>query len=113
MPTFPTLSVQPSYAIDESKEDATIHSPFEGGYEQTRPRFTRKRKSFVLRYKYLPSADKSTLETFVDTVHGGADSFAWTNPITSVQHTVRFKEPPKFSKVSFLYWDIEFVLVEV
>ena len=31
MPTFPTLTIPPTYPLDEQREDATIRSSFEAG----------------------------------------------------------------------------------
>jgi phage-related protein len=108
MPTFPTLTYSCSFPIGEEREDATIRPGFESGYEHTRPRFTRSRKTFSIKYQNMIAADKATLETFVDTVREGADSFTWTHPQTAVAYTVRFNPIPKFELVSVNLWNCEF-----
>ena len=113
MAVFPTLSVNPDYPIKERREDSTLRSDFEGGYEHTRPRYTRTRKSFTLRYKALPTTDKDTLDNFLDTVKGGADSFIWTHPVYNTQHEVRFVKPPEFEYVGYGLWNVELELREV
>lgn len=113
MDSFPTLSQNPSYPIDEDREDSTIRSDFEGGYQHTRPRYTRIRWIFDIRYKELPDADKILLENFINTVMGGANSFSWTHPITLISYTVRFDKPPKFESMHHSYWETEFQLKEV
>lgn len=113
MPAYPTLSINPEYPLDEDREDSTLKSDFEGGYQHTRPRFTRIRRIWNIRYKYLLDADKTALEAHVDSVKGSADSFLWTHPKTGTQYTVRFDKPPKFSYVQYGYWDTEFMLKEV
>lgn len=113
MPNYPTLSVNPELPIDEEREDSTIKSDFDGGYQLTRPRFTRIRRKFKVIYKHLPAADKDTLDSFVTTVKGGADSFVWTHPVSQSQYTMRFEKPPKYSYVSYNYYDVEFILIEV
>jgi len=113
MPAFPTLSKNPEYPLSEDREDSTVRSDFEGGYEITRPRWTRTRKLFSVRYKTLPDADKTLLDTFMDTVSGGADAFTWTHPKTSVTYTVRFAKPIKFEYISFELWEVSFDLREV
>lgn len=115
MPTFPTLSCKPAYPLnpDGTKEDATVKSPYEGGYEQTRPRFTRVRRRWGLKYPKMSAADKQTLESFEGTVHGGADSFTWTHPVTSTSYTVRFEGTINYSNVHYNKYDVEFVLKEV
>ncbi len=98
MATFPSLSVEPSYPVVIKWEDSVIRSPMEGGYEVTRQKFTRVRRTWDIVYNYLPSSDVTTFNTFVEScVHGGADAFTWTIPGSTVTATVRFKEPPEVS----------------
>ncbi len=117
MSTFPTLSMPPTFPLDEQREDATIRSSFEAGYEHTRPRFTKVRYTWNIKYNLLPSADKATLEAFVTTVREGADSFTWTNPVDNVSHTVRFSQIPKYSctlkNSDDSYFDCDFQLRSV
>ena len=117
MANFPTLTINPEVPLNENQEDPTIRSKFEGGYELTRPRFTRIRKAWTIKYRLLPAADKVLLDTFFNaTVLGGADAFNWTNPITSVVYVVRFTEPPVFKNVMFgavQYYDVDIKLQEV
>ena len=103
MPAFPSLStdIEVSYPILEQLEDAVIRSKFEGGYVQTRALYSRIRKTWSIVYHYVPTADKVIIDTFVNTVQCGADSFTWTNPQDNVTYTVRFTEPPTFSYVSY------------
>lgn len=97
MAVFPTLSINPSYPLDETREDSVIRSIFEGGYEYTRPRFTRIRRTWTLKYELLSQADKDALDNFLVTVRGGADAFLWTHPVTNQTYNVRFVKPPTFS----------------
>lgn len=117
MPTFPTLTIPPTYPLDEQREDATIRSAFEAGYEHTRPRFTRNRYTWVVKYNMMPSADKTTLEAFVTTVREGADKFSWTNPVDGAVHTVTFSQIPKYSCTlqteDDAYFDCDFQLRSV
>lgn len=113
MLAFPSLSVNPSYPLIEEWEDNTLRSDFEGGYQITRPRFTRTRRKFSIKYHFLSDGDKTALETFLITVKGGADAFNWTHPMTNVVYTVRFEKPPQFSYVNYNIWRTEFVLMEV
>ncbi len=119
MPTFPTLSKAPVYPLSWSKEDNTIRTPFEAGYQQTRSRFTRTRRKWAIQYENLTSADAVLLDAFADgdDIDGATGSFTWVEPITEVSRTVRFQEYPKKSVVEwdgtqYLY-NYEFVLVEV
>lgn len=114
MATFPTLSIYPSFPLDEQREDATIRSQFEAGYEHTRPRFTRARYTWIVNYNMLPSTDKTTLEAFVTTVREGADVFNWTNPVDSAAYSVTFSQIPKYSctlkNEDGTYFDCDFQL---
>ena len=117
MPTFPTLTIIQAVPMTEEIEDATIRSSFEAGYEHTRPRFTRSRKTWSIRYEYMPNADKTTLDTFINTtVRQGADAFSWTNPQDSTTYTVRFLTLPKYELVLNRdggYWNLDFQLRQV
>lgn len=113
MPTYPTLTTKPIFPITEQKEDSVIKSDFEGGYQNTRQRFTRIRRNFQVQYTNLSTSEKATLDTFIDTVKGGADSFTWTHPMTGTSHTVRFEAPPKFSSTHDNRWSAEFTLIEL
>lgn len=116
MPSFPTLSVKPKYPIKEEKEDPTIRSDFEGGYQHTRPRNTRVRRKFTVQYHNLPETDKSgsnKLDDFVATVKFGADSFTWTHPDTGTSYTVRFAQIPAYQTIFKDRYDCEFILLEV
>lgn len=118
MPTFPTLTesglnIAASFPIDEQREDSVIRSEFEGGYVQTRAIHTRVRKKWNINYHNLSSANKVSIDTFIDTVNGGADSFTWTNPQDSANYTVRFRDIPNFSYISYNRWEVNFTLEQV
>lgn len=110
MANFPTLSINPEYPIGEEYEDSTLRSNTEGSYELTRARCTRYPKIFTIKYILMPDTDKDSLDTFVITVKLGADSFTWTHPKTSTSYSVRFKPIPKFTYVSYGYWEVDFAL---
>jgi len=75
-------------------EDKTMSSKSEGGYEHTRPKFTRKgRKTFTTGFTEMSAADFEIFTDFWD-AFGGYKSFSWVDPATSKAYTVRFAEPP-------------------
>jgi len=116
MPTFPTLSINPSVTPWEegAANDPTLRSPFEAGYVQTRARFTRIPDRWHIGYTLLPKADKDTLRAFEKTVKVGSDSFTWTNPDDQQTYTVRFLAPISYKPVGTMAnWHVEFVLEEV
>jgi len=113
MPSFPTLSTNPSYPLRETYEDNVIRSKFEAGYEHTRPRFTKQRRIFTIIYNLLSNADKALIDDFYKNTIKGAGSFTWTHPQAQTQHTVIFTKPPQFELVFLDYWKCEIELREL
>lgn len=119
MATFPSsvITSQPSYPFVKKWEDSVLRSKMEGGYEVTRQKFTRVRRTWEVVYPYMSSAEVACLSTFVEeTVHGGADAFTWTIADSTVTATVRFKEPPEitlFEKTTGYAYSVKFTLTEV
>jgi phage-related protein len=114
MANFP--SIAKPWAVKPKTLTNTIRSPFEAGYVQTRARNTRARKRFQVVWEdLLPTADRTTLETFFTaTVHGGADAFNWTDPTTSATHVVRFVEDDlEFEQKGLGFWALTINLEEV
>lgn len=111
---FPTLAANPIFPIAQRRVDSVIRSGSEGGYQQTRQKFTRIPWIFgPVTYRSLTDADMALLEAFELTVMGGADSFVWPHPKTSTNYTVRFTEPLSFNFNRFDRWDVSFLLEEV
>lgn len=89
---FPALSRPPSYPIDPDGaiEDAVLRSPSDAGYVQTRPKFTRVRQSFGIKYPSLPDADVALLKTWErTTLANGSGSDTWTHPLSAATYTVQ------------------------
>ena len=115
MAAFPTLTRPPIYPLDPDGEleDAVLRSESEAGYEQTRPKFTRARRSFGLRYR-MSDADVATLRAFeLTTLVNGSDSFTWTHPLTSTSYTMRLTAPIKYAISSLGVTDVSFMMREV
>jgi len=118
MPSFPTLTedgntIRPNYPYSEKNEDSVIRSEFDGGYVQTRARYSRVRKTWQVVYTALNTANKLLVSAFVNTVQCGADNFTWVDPVTSTSYDVRFLAPPVFNYVSYNRWDVKFTLEQV
>jgi len=116
MADFPTLSSAPLISAWEEKAafDPTLRSPFEAGYIQTRPKFTRIPYHWHVAYGDLSDTDKGTLKTFENTVKVGSDSFNWTNPTNSTVYSVRFLAPILFRLAADgEVWSAEFDLEQV
>jgi len=124
MATFPTIYLHSTFVQNPQVGDfneTMAHNPvikgeFEGGYTQTRARFTRVTRKWTCRYDGVSQANKNTIRAFEDARLAGAESFTWTNPEDSVAYTVRFYEPVIYTpwpKQAFTRWTIEFVLEQV
>lgn len=93
MADFPTLSKHPdANSLTVEVENPVISTgDTDGGYEYTRPRFTRRpRRTFTFSYKNISAADRVTLQQFWDDNFGGSVAFNWTDPTTSTTYNVRF-----------------------
>jgi phage-related protein len=110
--TFPTLPT-PQFPITSANEDPTIATEFENGMTQTRPRFTRLRRNWTLKWNYMLNGDRDTLAAFWITAAGGAASFTWTNPYDSQTYTVRFTAPIKETWTTDQVWQIEIQIQEL
>lgn len=104
----------PSYPLAITPEDAVIRTEFDAGYQQTRPRFTRNRKTWGLKWTAMPEADWVTLlNFFVSTLANGAGITDWTIPGTSSVYAVRFTKPPVASVVAPNIYQVEVEIREV
>lgn len=88
MAIFPTLSLNPTFDLPKEWEDSVLSSSFEGGYVQSRPRWTRDRRKWSVQYKLVPMSDVLLLEKFFKTVRNGADKFWWPHPILSSEPSI-------------------------
>lgn len=71
--------------------DKTVRVETEGGYVATRPRNTRPpRRQWTTGWSLITQPDKIRLDDFYEDMHGGANSFTWTDPANLIEYTVRF-----------------------
>ena len=80
--------IQHPSRIEVSHHRKKVRSDFEAGYVQQRPRWTRSRKKFNLRWDLLPEADLTTLLDHFDNNQGS--TFNWTHPIRNTTYTVMY-----------------------
>jgi hypothetical protein len=120
MPTFPTLSTNPSVEGwgEEAAFDPAIRNKVEAGYVASRPKFTRIPKKWGGVYKSIPNADKNLIETFEFTeVYCGSTNFNWTNPLNSTVYDVRFLGTIKYDLAveteEGYRWDVTFTVEQV
>lgn len=115
MTAFVTLTGKPDYPLDPDGEieDNVLRSDTTAGYEQTRPRYTRARRTWGVNYQDMIAADVALLKAFeLTTLRNGADMFTWTHPITGT-FTVRLAGPIRFSKDDYSGTRVSFTLKEV
>ena len=86
------VSKEDSSQRTDTVADPAMRQEMDGGYVITRPRFTRRpRRSFQTGFTDITDAEKVLLEDFWDAHKGGSNSFTWTDPVSNVTRTVRFK----------------------
>ena len=109
-PPFPELSRGFALRQTESPIDPTLRSPMENGMEETRPRWTRNRRTFQVSIDLLSADDKTALDGFYQNcsptgaAYGGLpftllDPRNLENPQTL---TVRFATLPKYSDAGWI-----------
>ena len=122
MASFPTilrrvgLTQTPIVNEEIAAFDPTVRSQYEGGYVSSRSRFTRIPRRWDVKYEWMTTVNKGTLQTFEEARGVGSESFTWTNPMDSTSYTVRFLEPVRYTPTlltNFQYWTVEFILEEV
>lgn len=109
---FPNVA-NPVYPLNEGRENPAISSQMENGIVVSRPRFTRIRKKWVLKWTALKTNEYQVLTDFWDKVCGGSLEFQWTHPVTGVVYTVRFAGDINFHLASHDLWEGEITLQEV
>lgn len=119
MSNFPTIS-GPSLPVGEKYPDPAIRSQAEGGYEMTRPRFTRVPGEWELSWPAMTDSDYQTLMTFYrETAIGGSVYFNWTCATDGTAKVVRFGGEPKAEVIAWTtagtpkYWSVGVSLKEV
>jgi len=92
---FPEPNIAAASDCGESfkfkSEDAVVSTTTDANYKQTRPRATRKIRTWTYSWNGVSSADFAKLQTFWNSV-GRYQAFSWTNPEDSVTYTVRFSQ---------------------
>ena len=86
MANWPNVIIPETIPVVHNLEQ--FKTQFSSGYVQSRKRFTRSRKQWVLNWPVMPVADLNTIIAFFDTNIGG--TFLWTSPVDAVEYEVRF-----------------------
>lgn len=113
MVAFPTNIAKPKIeGFTENTSFPTIRTESEAGYEITRRRALKARKTFDLSWSAMTDTDYQLLMTFFETYVGG--SFTWTHPKTFVEYTVTFAEDEiEAQRINDSYVSVSIKLKEV
>jgi len=110
MNTFPT-----TLKINTIKKEfikPRLLASYDGGYEQTRPKYTRKFYKFTIGFSALTNEEAGLLEEFFDNNQGKA--FIFVNQVTGISHIVRFNtDSLSFNQETSLRQSVEFEIKEV
>jgi hypothetical protein len=79
-----------TFPLRESFFKPKVRTDFENGIVQSRARFTRGKRRFVLKYDKIDPADCETLRAFFD--ERGGQSFRFLHPLTGKQFTCIFSD---------------------
>jgi len=106
MADFPTLSkdFDANSLMVETENPVSGSGDTDGGYEYTRPKFTRRpRRTFSFQYRDISDDDRADLQDFWDDHYGGSVAFNWLNPVDGVTYNVRFDKGMslKFSREGY------------
>ena len=118
MISFPNIS-RPSYPLSIETENNSLASKFEDGTVQSRPKFTRSRRTFSVKWNGLPNNEYMILDKFIrETVKYSAETFLWVNPATyntDSEETieVRITNVGKAEMSTLDKWNVELTLQEV
>lgn len=117
---FPNISA-PSYPLKIQTENNSITSKFEDGTVQSRPKFLRSRRKFVVSWQSLPQNEYLILDDFIrNVVRYSAETFYWKNPAT---YNIKNGIGEEYVEVRIInvgdatmdvlnYWNVELTLEE-
>ena len=108
------LTTAPDFVLPLTTSYKTLVSKFENGVEQRRQKWGSAIRGWNLTFRNRSNAERSTLQTLFDAKKGKLTSFLWTNPLDSVQYTVRFDtDELEVQEKAYQIFDISFPLVQV
>lgn len=102
----------PAFDIPVATENPALRSTFEDGSVQTRPKFTRQRRTWSLNLPALSKTKREILNAFYITTKGGSQSFTWTDTESEANVTVRFISFSETQKTTGL-WAVSVQIEEV
>lgn len=110
---FPTSIRKPSYGSTVDYEDISIRSKMENGVVKARRKFTKSRKTWLLRWDSLPEADYLILMRFLaNECYFSAVPFEWECFADGKTYLVRFADKEKFETKAVGYYSGSITLQE-
>ena len=99
---FPNTIPLPQYPFKESVFDPINRTSFDSGDVAARPKFTRARKKFELKWDYLSPEEYAGIEDFFMALRGAA--FVWQHPITGKEYTLLWSDDSLDATVPSLHY---------
>ena len=96
--------------FEETMPKNVIRTSMDIGPDKVRRRTTSNVREISVTVQMTISQKATFEEFFLDTVHSGASSFDWVDPLTQAEVTFRFREPPKISYVGGVWINVSMKL---
>lgn len=87
-----TVGLVPDYSFATTGSFVTLISKAEGGKERRRSKRSTLKREWKLTFPLLTVSECGSIWDFYLARKGAFEAFTWTDPVTSTQHTVRFKD---------------------
>lgn len=110
MANFPNFT--PLNPYEPQFVDNVLRTDTEGGYINTRPKYTRIKRKFTLNY-YLTDEEHEEFVEFYTTEIKASGSFNFTEPITGTTRVCIFSEVPKETRTTHNHWEVSISIIEV
>ncbi len=109
-----TFTWTPDYVVPVKERFDSRVQPFEDGYAQTFPKFSKTRRSWSLRFMNRTEAEKNAIEAFFEARVGAEEAFYWTPIDESSASKVCFeKSSIKSTKVNPDIYRIQLTIEEL
>lgn len=112
---FPASVPAPSVELREEYIRPAIRSEAELGYIRSRPRWTRTKRAYTLRWYGLTNEEKADMLNFLEAVAYGGGEFNWTHPLTQEQRVYVLYDPEAPVAMEYVgedRWAVELKILE-
>lgn len=104
----------PDYVFVETPTFNTLISKFESGVEQRRAKRSAVQRKWTLQFTNKGKTEADAVNTFFQGKKGALTAFTWTNPIDSVEYTVRFVDDSfEMNLIAYQLYSYQFSFIEV